>query len=147
MLPNCRHGRVSKCRPELPSYRRTYVLEAKELVAAVVAQRPGVGQQLLERRRLWRIGVLLRNGVARCWTGRGLQRRQCMPLCTSDASGALTAPDLRRPKNELIVAARSDGRAEQWGRARWWSFRRRRAYAARAYAVIARTDAGVKRPG
>lgn len=29
--------------------------------------------------------------------------------------GALTAPDLRRPKNELIMAARSDGRTEQWG--------------------------------
>jgi hypothetical protein len=55
---------------------RTHILKAEELVAAVAAQRPGVGQQLLQRGGLGRVGVLLRDRVARCWAGRGLQRRQ-----------------------------------------------------------------------
>jgi hypothetical protein len=36
-------------------------------------------------------------------------------LQAGDGAGALTAPDLRRPKKELMAAARSDGRAEQRG--------------------------------
>lgn len=59
---------------------RTHVLKAEELVAAVGAQRPGVGQQLLQRRWLGRVGVLLRDRVASGWAGRGLQRRQYEPL-------------------------------------------------------------------
>jgi hypothetical protein len=37
-----------------------------------------------------------------------------MPLCAVGGAGARTAPDLRRPKNELMVAAHSDKRAGQW---------------------------------
>jgi hypothetical protein len=37
-----------------------------------------------------------------------------MPLCAVRGAGARTAPDLRRPKNELMVAAHSDRRAGQW---------------------------------
>lgn len=133
--------------PTCPPGRRTYILEAEELVAAVAAQRSGVRQQLLQRRRLRRVGVLLCNRVASCWAGRGLQRRQYVPLSVLLPSETLTAPDLRRPKNELMVAARSDGRAEQWGADEVVVVRRRRAYAARAYAVVARTNTGVKRPG
>jgi hypothetical protein len=98
--------------------RRTHVLEAKELVAAIGAQRAGIRQQLLQRRGLERVGVLLRDRVARGWAGRGLQRRQYVPWVPLPAASwrrGLTAPDLRRPKNELMVTARSDGRAEQWG--------------------------------
>ena len=51
--------------------------------------------------------------MASCWAGWDLQWRQYVPLSTLHRSGTLTAPDLRRPKNELMVAARSDGRAEQ----------------------------------
>lgn len=101
--------------PTLALGRRTHVLEAEELVAAVAAQRAGIRQQLLQRCWLGRVGVLLCNRVASRWAGRGLQRRQYVPLRALQQSGALTAPDLRRPKNELMVAARSDGRAEQWG--------------------------------
>ena len=101
--------------PAVPLRRRTHILEAEELVAAVAAQRAGGGQQLLQRRRLGRVGVLLCDWVASCWAGWGLQRRQYVPLRGLQRPGALTAPDLRRPKNELMVAARSDGRAEQWG--------------------------------
>jgi hypothetical protein len=98
-----------------PPCRRTHILESEELVAAVAAQRSGVRQQLLQRRRLGRVGVLLRNRVASCWAGWGLQQRQCLPLYALLPPEILTAPDLRRPKNELMVAARSDGRAGQRG--------------------------------
>ena len=97
------------------SFRYTYVFKAEELITTVVAQRASICQQFFQRRWFWRIGVPLRDRVARCWAGWGLQRRQYMPLCTLHPSRALTVPDLRRPKNELIMAARSDGRTEQWG--------------------------------
>ena len=101
--------------PVIQLLRRTHVLKAKELVAAVAAQRSGIRQQLLQRRRLGRVGVLLYDRVASCWAGWGLQRRQYVPLRGLRRPGALTVPDLRRPKNELMAAARSDGRAEEWG--------------------------------
>lgn len=71
------------------SGRRTYILEAEELVAAVAAQRAGVEEQLLERRDLGRVGVLLDGYAAGRW-----------------AQGWLWT--------DVSVAAIGDGRARLW---------------------------------
>jgi len=62
------------------SGRAPYIFKSKELVAAVAARRTGVGEQLLQRRRLWGIGVLLRGRRARRWAGRTLSVCQYQPL-------------------------------------------------------------------
>lgn len=67
---------------------RTYILEAKELVAAVAAQRAGVDQQLLERGGFWGVGILLDRRGAGCWAGWGLAgERQYQPLRARGAIG------------------------------------------------------------
>jgi hypothetical protein len=66
-----------------------------------------------------------------------------MPLCAVGSAGARTAPDLRRPKNELMVAAHSAATGAQGSGGRAWQVVVVQAAlgigvrcAARAYAVI-----------
>jgi hypothetical protein len=57
-----------------------YIFKSKELVAAVAARGPDVGEQLLERRGLGGVWILLRGRRARCWAGRTLSVCQYQPL-------------------------------------------------------------------
>lgn len=102
----------------------TYILEAEELVAAVVAYGAGVCQQLLEGRQLWGIWVLLRRGSARSWTCGSLQRASISNCVTMQAqlgwSASLTVPDFRRPKNEVMAGCGPEGgRRVESGDMRW----------------------------
>jgi folate-binding Fe-S cluster repair protein YgfZ len=65
------HGVVSRRTRNGRLRRRTYILKAEELVAAVAAQRASVEEQLLEGRDVGRVGVFS-DGYA---TGRWAQRR------------------------------------------------------------------------
>jgi hypothetical protein len=70
------------------SGRRTYILEAEELVAAVAAQRAGVEEQLLERRDPGALGSFL--------------------------TGMLPVAGLKGGWTDVSVAAIGDGRARLW---------------------------------
>lgn len=93
----------------------TYILEAEELVAAIGANGAGILQQLLERRQLWGVRVLLRWRRGRSWTGGALQRNQHQPLCHGahmQERASLTFPALRRPKNEVMAGASGERRVQ-----------------------------------
>jgi hypothetical protein len=102
VLPNCGHERVSDCLAPVP--REAYVFESKELVTSVSPYWSGIEQELLEGRGRRRVGVLLR-GRAACCRARGiLYQAFSVSHCDAAPRVVLTAPGLKRPKNEVIAS-------------------------------------------
>lgn len=93
---------------------RTYVLEAKKLVAAVAAQRPRVDEQLLQRSDFRRIGVLLDGRDASYWADGGL-RGSAGGIARAWRARILTAPDLIRLKKPDMVSVAGLGHRGRWG--------------------------------